>query len=833
MRPALLMIVVFQSLHTYLPAAEFETDWKNQNDRVWIGPQFWANPMEDWRLSSGRVECMNSKPGRNLHLLTHQLLESGSFEASVTIGLQSGSQGSGMAGFELGIQSELGDYRSSLLRGNGLQIVVDSQGRLGTADGKPQGDGSPQAVEALNSHGLHLSVRVEPSGVIAVVAKDAKTGAVIDTLTLKSKGLASGNIALSHNPKAGKATFWFQDWRVSGDRVTESSDQQFGPILYPMYTLSRGVLKMNVQMPPLGEDDDRVVELQVPIQYAQKLLDVPGVESTQVGDSKWAPIARSTIDPYACTALFRIPHWIDTQDVPYRLVYRMQHRDGSVTEHDFLGTVRKDPIDKNEISVAGFTGNQDTAFPNTLLVSNVKKHDPDVLFFSGDQIYEGVGGFGIYREPVDLAVLNYLRKIYLWGWAFRDVLKDRPSIVLPDDHDVYQGNIWGENGKPVPGGVKDHSQGGFVMHPDFVNAVFRTQTAHHPDFYDPTPMLQGIDVFYGDMIYGRISFAVLEDRYFKSGPEGKVNDWPGRPDHCRDENYDTSKLDKPGLTLLGQRQLDFLDDWAANWTGSDFKCVLSQTIFCNLANYHGGNQEFIFADLDSNGWPQTGRNRAVDAMRKGFAFHYAGDQHLASIVHHGVDAWNDANWSFCVPSTAAGYPRSWRPDTEGRPVQNRPEPSLPNTGEYQDAFGNHMTVYAIGNPAAKNRKPVLELLHDKASGYGIVRFNKQTQEITMECWKLLFDAAHPKADDQFLGWPKTIKLADNYGRPAAASLPKFQSDIANPVIQVRDNDGNIVYTRRFLTQKEYELKVFSPGMYNVTVSNPDKGISWTIELEAK
>ena len=174
--------------------------------------------------------------------------------------------------------------------------------------------------------------------------------------------------------------------------------------------------------------------------------------------------------------------------------------------------------------MAGFTGNTDPAFPNNLLAENVKKHNPDVLLFTGDQIYESVGGYGIIRsakaENREKAIVNYLRKIYLWGWAFRDVLKDRPSIVLPDDHDVYQGNIWGESGKMTPNGMRDHSKGGYAEHPDFVNAVQRTLTDHHPKPFDATPINQGIGVYYGDMVYGRISFAVIEDRKFKSGPEG-------------------------------------------------------------------------------------------------------------------------------------------------------------------------------------------------------------------------------------------------------------------------------------------------------------------------
>ena len=118
------------------------------------------------------------------------------------------------------------------------------------------------------------------------------------------------------------------------------------------------------------------------------------------------------------------------------------------------------------------------------------------------------------------------------------------------------------------------------------------------------------------MLYGRVSFAILEDRKFKDGPDGKVNTWPGRPDHIKNDKIDIASLDKPGLSLLGKRQLHFLKEWGKDWRGADLKVALSQTIFCNLANYHGGNQMYLVADLDSNGWPQSGRNRAVHALRK-------------------------------------------------------------------------------------------------------------------------------------------------------------------------------------------------------------------------
>jgi alkaline phosphatase D len=847
--PLLLAFAVSLSASVTL-AGDFASDWDNQHDRVWIGPQYWANPLEDWRLNGGRLECTTPAPGRSVHLLTHQLGEQdGNFEMSVVLGLfsspdrQGGGQG-GSAGFEYGIKSELGDYRSSLIFGGGYRAVLTSDGNVlvGTGRGTPGTvqPGKREVIrEKLATTGIRLRLIGEPSDEgysVACRIHDAETDELISVAGISS-GLPaslSGNLALITNPQFARgpnsqggrpqAKFWFRDWKVTGTKLVENSDHAFGPILYSMYTLSRGTMTMTAQMPPMGAADEKSVILQVPEDVAKSILAVPGVETTvspaDGNDSAipWAPIARATIDPLSCTAHFRISDWPDTKDVPYRLVYAMQTTNGKQIEHEYRGTVRKDPVDQPEISVAGFTGHQHTAFPNELLVSNVAKHDPDLLFFSGDQIYENAGGFGIIREPVDRACLNYLRKMWLWGWSFRDVLKDRPSFVLPDDHDVYQGNIWGEGGKPVPGGIQDHDQGGFAEPPDFVNAVFRTQCGHHPPVYDPTPKLQGIDCFYGDCVYGRISFAILEDRYFKSGPAGKVNTWGGRADHVKDPAFDTRSLDKQGLILLGERQLKFLDDWAADWTGADMKCVCSQTIFANVANYHGENQEYIYGDLDSNGWPQIGRNKAVEAMRRGFAFHYTGDQHLPSIIQYGVDDWRDAGFSFCVPSTAAGYPRSWRPDEEGREVRNRPAPGLPNTGDYYDSFGNHVTVYAIANPAKMNRKPVLELLHDKSSGYGIVRFDKPDRTITMECWKLIFDAADPQPEDQFTGWPKTIGMLDNYARKPTGYLPTINvQGMTDPVVQVVDEGSNeIVYTLR-ISGSSFRPPVFSEGPFTVRV----------------
>lgn len=38
----------------------------------WVGPEYWANRMQDWIIENGKVVCVVSGENRNLNLLTIQ-----------------------------------------------------------------------------------------------------------------------------------------------------------------------------------------------------------------------------------------------------------------------------------------------------------------------------------------------------------------------------------------------------------------------------------------------------------------------------------------------------------------------------------------------------------------------------------------------------------------------------------------------------------------------------------------------------------------------------------------------------------------------------------------
>jgi hypothetical protein len=232
-------------------------------------------------------------------------------------------------------------------------------------------------------------------------------------------------------------------------------------------------------------------------------------------------------------------------------------------------------------------------------------------------------------------------------------------------------------------------------------------------------------------------------------------------------------------------------------------------------------------DFDSNGWPQTGRNKALHSIRKGFGFMLGGDQHLATIVNHGIDEQNDAGWSFCVPSIANFYPRAWQPfEKKG---DNHIEGLQDYTGEYLDGLGNKVNVYAHTNPGPKSGvKP--EALHDRMPGYGIVKLTKSSRDITMECWPRYVDPTDTSTGTQYPGWPRTINMEDNYARNAFKWLPTIKvSDIENPVIQVINEANNeIVYTIRIKGQ-HYQPRVFEEGTYTIVVSEPDSSLEKVLE----
>ncbi|CAN5586058.1 hypothetical protein BH11PLA2_BH11PLA2_46020 [soil metagenome] len=218
---------------------------------------------------------------------------------------------------------------------------------------------------------------------------------------------------------------------------------------------------------------------------------------------------------------------------------------------------------------------------------------------------------------------------------------------------------------------------------------------------------------------------------------------------------------------------------------------------------------FSQADLDCNGWPQTGRRKALEAIRRVRAVHLCGDQHLAVVVKHGITEPSDGPFAFTSPALVNTiYGRWWHPLDEKagpNPVPNSP---LPWTGKFKDGLGNMIRLLAYANPENINDEK------KRADGYGIARFDKKQRTVTFECWPRFATADK----SQFPGWPITVNWDDNDGRKPVAWLPmlEFERDI-HPVLKVTDaKTGDVMFVVR-VTGPKFQPPVFANGNYTITV----------------
>jgi alkaline phosphatase D len=836
---------------------KFTAEFSNV-DRTWAGPDFWANRLQDWKLENGKLVCLNeTNPMRTVHVLTTNLSDrKGTFEASVEINMKELLENNASAGMLLGAGPGQ-DYRQAALihhsygKNGGLYISVSASGMLSFHDfGEANSSlheldlGVNPYVEKVN---LTIMAKIDNyyNGLTAIVRSGSEEIGRLENMDIDFDRLV-GSIALVSNPdvEAKKGRFEFDNWEIQGTKVEMHPERNGGPVIGTQHTLHAKTVKLTAQLMPIGDGDYNTAWLEIE------------------NNGKWEKAQNREVVKPGFTAHFRMENWDDTKDINYRIGYTLKRPIGEETFYS-KGTIRKNPIDKEELVVAAFTGNHNNVrpnpqrwggldvgkfpwdwgiwFPHTDMIDNLVQHKPDVLFFSGDQVYEGASPTWADRKN---GTLDYLYKWYLWSWAYADLTAEIPTISLPDDHDVYHGNIWGAGGRkavPSPTGGTAQDGGGYKMPAEWVKMVERTQTSHLPDPFDDKPVEQGIGTYFTDLNYGGVSFAILEDRKFKSAPKvqlpeaGIVNGW------ARNKDFNVKKdSDVEGAILLGDRQLNFLEYWASDWKEeTQMKAVLSQTIFADVvtmpsteisdANFPSleiypkdgyAPDDMPVTDMDSNGWPRTGRDKAVKTIRKAFAVHIAGDQHLGSTVQYGVDEWNDSGFALCVPSIANFYPRRWFPKEEGK---NRKPGSPRYTGEHEDGFGNKMTVHAVSNPFISGVFPAE--LHDRAAGYGVVRFNKNSREITLENWSRYSNPS--EGGKPYDGWPITINQEDNYGRKAAGFLPELNvRGIVNPVVQLIDETNNeIVYTLR-ISGQSFTPKVFNVNhTYTVKVGKESKNTS--------
>ena len=775
-------------------------------DRRWIGAGWQPSRLQDWRLLDGRLVNEDGRlPVRTAHVLEFRL-DPDAPSAPIVITTQirpfgdADLEADAFAGILLGAGGPAVDPRLTALV---QQVPAPDGGMLCVMDGERAPRILDFSTEKKGGFSWTLprdttleSLRPVDGTEIGLANGGMTGGAVTVTTTITPKandrfdirlelgggdmihGVATvtdlareridGGVALVSHRGLRKPNL---GWEFDGisvrstdlDAWLDDEDLSWGPVLATTYTLDRSdadvhALRLTALFPPLEAEDLGEVALEL-----------------ETRDGAWREVGTGVLEDGSFTVRFSVP------DVEEHLGRRFRVR-GECNGRPFkwIGELHAPPEDRplriaslncvKNVTAHKAWNRQGVWYPHEDLVERVDAHRPDFYFFAGDQIYEGD------VTPVDRAriVLDYHTKYQRWLRSFGELVRDRPSVIIPDDHDVYHGNIWGAGGilAKARDGMTQQDAGGYKLSADMVNAIHRTQVGNLPECQVPSPIGQGIEPYTTRLKYGPVDFAIVADRMWKDSatvkvPEGKVrNGWFRNPD------FDPRDADVEGAEFLGSTQEAFLEAWAKDRDPrSPRKIVLSQTPWVNVATLPPGRDDGVVprltihaageyaeddqpaADTDSGGWPQTARTRAVRSLAVADALHLCGDQHLGSLVQYGLEEHRDGTFAFTPPAVANTWPRRWMPIEPGG---ERWDGAPRYAGDFEDGFGNLVTVYVVTNPEDRRLEP--RRLFDLSPGYGIVEVDPVDGSLLLEGWPRWADPA----DDaqQYDGFPFVVPRRD-------------------------------------------------------------------------
>ncbi len=771
----------------------------SMEDRRWIGAAWQPSRLQDWRIEDGRLVNDDARlPVRTAHALTLRLdPKTPASPISLVTTVRAVGDGriepGAFAGVLLGAGGPEVDPRLTALvqqvpaPDGGLLAVVDGSGGPRLLDfSTPRTGGfswtlprktSLESLEPLA--GSKVELATAPAGGrtfevrvtiiprpedrydlrLEIGAGDMIFG-VASATDLPREAIDGGLALVSHRGPRKMGIGWsFDGLRVSSRDLgawLDETDHSWGPVLATAYTIDRTDdamhdLRLTAMFPPLE---------------ASSLGDVALELRTR--DGVWRPVATGRLEDLSNTVRFHVPSVDEHLGRDYRVVGTC---DGVPFER--IGMLHEAPEDRpfrvavmscvKNITAHTAWNRQGVWYPHEDLVERVAAQDPDLYFFAGDQIYEGdVTGVDFKRIELD-----YHTKYQRWLRSFGELFRDRPVVIIPDDHDVYHGNIWGAGGIKAKArdGFTQQDAGGYKLDADMVNAVHRTQVGNLPESMVPGPIGQGIEPYATRLRYGPVDCAIVADRMWKDSASVKLPAGEVRNGWFRNPDFDPKDGDVADAEFLGPTQEAFLAEWATERDPrSTRKLVLSQTPWVNVATLPPGKDDGVVpglkifprggyaendvpaADTDSGGWPQSARRRAVRSISEAGAIHLAGDQHLGSLLQYGVDSFRDGAYAFTPPAVANTWPRRWMPIEAGA---NRWEGAPRYAGDYEDGFGNLMTVYSVTNPEDRGIEP--RRLHDLSPGYGIVEIDPVTGDATLGCWPRWGDPTDPTT--QYEGFP--------------------------------------------------------------------------------
>ena len=118
-------------------------------------------------------------------------------------------------------------------------------------------------------------------------------------------------------------------WNRKTNKIINMKVPRDQVVAFGIYTVSNNVLKLTAQLFPLYPKESRIVRFYLYL------------------DDKWKEVQSQKINEIGWSTLFRIENWDMSQSVKYKITHGQ--------EASFEGTIRKNPVEKSEITMAALS----------------------------------------------------------------------------------------------------------------------------------------------------------------------------------------------------------------------------------------------------------------------------------------------------------------------------------------------------------------------------------------------------------------------------------------------------------------------------------------------
>lgn len=754
------------SLVTQNSPQSIKCNWNTIPDQPWLGYSFWCNSYLDWKVENNRVIAFPfRKYRRTAHYSAQQIKrKSGSLKVSVTTGF-SKNRNSGYLGLLIGAGSNKLNEKTNLLIHNNLPnsnthlFAIDKKGVISLSDYSADTNIYSHQLDSFiftNSASVNMEISYKSfadSTLICFQIRNTSNKVFNDTIILKNTSIPLGSIALSYScEKSFKSFGWFDDLYIEGN-VLEKAETT-GPLLNSFYTITDKNILLTIQLQPFEVSSSDEFELYF--------------NSIKTNNYR----THFKYDKLTHQIRFKI----STKKLPTKVNYEIKYTGKQTIRPFYINGKINTVLPEKEMSIMALNCNgfpfmhegeydyNHLWYPYEQIEKGYNKFKPDLVVFLGDQFYESRPSMPITKEP--FCYLDYLYKWNLYCLQFRNITANTPTIILTDDHDVYQGNLWGNGGvsaetinkadlrKYYQGNYDTWQQdnGGYFMPKDFVNMAITSQTSHLPKPYKRKT--KGLTNYYTSYQFGDFDFAILEDKKYKSAPVNIQHQiFNGIP---LNDSLTTQELNNDNFTLLGKKQLKFLNKFVEK-ESDNLKIILTQSAYASLTTINQESHPLkdlpatlsgkhkLNRDMDTNGWPKTGRDKAMSIIGTEPVLFLCGDQHMGSVVEL-FDTLNNGTHFFTIPSISNTWPRTWLPS-------DSTDSSSP-LGIHYDGFGNKMNVVAVANPTIETHSP--QNINKKSPGFGIIILNSVEKSAVLHAYPLYFDELN--TIQEYNGWPININL---------------------------------------------------------------------------